>query len=400
VTSLTSFIKGKVLSNKIVLILVLFLIVFPKGGFKINDIPLTWGYLLLSIVSFFCLFKKKYSVAKDNIYVLLSLLPFQLYSLVSITLNGISYIGFAISFFVSFFFLPFIFLFVFSSPIQKLDQEYFFKLLKRSIFFVASYGIFLFFYKIIVGSFFEVPFLTINYHEIGLIETTKCSDRGSLFKLISTYNNGNIYGISILMFLPLYRFLEKSFFKRTIVYLSLILTISRTVWIGLIISEFLYRFFIKKNMIASSIKYLISLIAIISLVIIIFNNMNYPIDWLFDKTLGNRLKEDYFNLKMFSNVPFEAIEEMLYFSILNIFGVIGLILFVIALFSPVYIFILKNLKMVSSQIDKSILSGLITYLIISFADSASLYIPVMAFYWFLSSFLFIDKQVRFTEDLK
>jgi hypothetical protein len=272
--------------------------------------------------------------------------------------------------------------------------DYFFKILKRSIFFIALYGIFLFFYKIFTGSIFEIPFLTINYHDRGLLESIKSIDRGTFFKLISTYNNGNVYGICILMFLPLYNYLEKNKLKRSIVKLSFLLTLSRTVWIGLIISEFLYNFFIKKNKSLSFIKSTISICISIIIIIFLGKLMNIDISWFFDPTLGNRLNPEYFDIKLFSHIAFEHIEEMLYLSILHIFGVVGFIFFIIGFFSPIIIFTLKNYMKKIANINKVIFLGLINYFIISIADAAILYIPTIAIFWFLSTFLFTNKKVN------
>jgi hypothetical protein len=380
--------------NFCVLILTLFLIVFPKGGIKIKAIPLTWGYLLLGLTSFIIILRKHYFIRKEHIYTLLMLIPFQIYSLISISINGFTKIGFMISFFIGFFVLPFIFLFIFSEYIETLNLDYFFKILKRSIFFIALYGIFLFFYKIFTGSIFEIPFLTINYHDRGLLESIKSIDRGTFFKLISTYNNGNVYGICILMFLPLYNYLEKNKLKRSIVKLSFLLTLSRTVWIGLIISEFLYNFFIKKNKSLSFIKSTISICISIIIIIFLGKLMNIDISWFFDPTLGNRLNPEYFDIKLFSHIAFEHIEEMLYLSILHIFGVVGFIFFIIGFFSPIIIFTLKNYMKKIANINKVIFLGLINYFIISIADAAILYIPTIAIFWFLSTFLFTNKKVN------
>ncbi|NGX64125.1 MAG: hypothetical protein KR126chlam6_01551, partial [Candidatus Anoxychlamydiales bacterium] len=124
----------------------LFIVVFPKGGIKIKNIPITWGYLLLGFIALISLIRKKYYINKDHIYSLLFLIPFQIYSLISMYINGIEDIGFTISFLVCFFILPFIFFFIFSQHLENLDLDYFFKILKRSILFIAAYGIFLFFY--------------------------------------------------------------------------------------------------------------------------------------------------------------------------------------------------------------------------------------------------------------
>lgn len=383
--------KKKSFFNFIVFLFFLFLIIFPKGGFKINNIPITWGYILLGIVSIFLLFRRSYEINKEHVYILFSLVPFQIYSLISIWINGVEYIGFTISFFIGFFILPYIFLFIFSEYIQNLELEFFLKIFKRSILFIAIYGIFLFFYKIFSHQFIEIPFLTINYHDKTFLETTKFNDRGSLFKLISTYNNGNIYGICMLMLLPLYKLLEKSFLKRSLVKFSLLLTLSRTVWIGLIISEFFYDFFIRKNKIYSLIKFIISSCIFIGIILYLGKIMNQNISWFLDPTLGNRINSEYSEIHLLSKAPFKFIEEMLYNSILNIFGVLGFLFFLVGFLSPIYIFLIKIIKNRQSEINISIFLGLLTYLIISLSDSAILYIPILVIYWFLSSFLLNNK---------
>ena len=54
-----------------------------------------------------------------------------------------------------------------------------------------------------VGKFIEIPFLTVNAGDYGTLESTKHINRGGYLKLISTYNNGNVYGVATLILLPL-----------------------------------------------------------------------------------------------------------------------------------------------------------------------------------------------------
>ncbi len=373
----------------------LFLVVFPKGGIKFKNIPITWGYLFLAIIFLSTLFRKKYFVRKEHIYSLIALVPFQLFSLLSMYINGIQSFGFFISFLVSFLFLPFMFFLVFSEYIENLDLEYFFKIFKRSILFISSYGIFLFFYRGVFGSLFEIPLLTVNWHEKGLLETIKhINHRGFFLKLISTYNNGNIYGICLLMVLPLYKYLEKSIFKKSIVKLSIILTLSRTVWIGFIISEFFFDFFIIKNKKKSLIKFLTSSLCFITILLIFAKfYLHKPLSWYFDPTLGGRLLDKSFEINFFSSLPFIHIEEMVYLSIFNTFGFLGLLFFIIGMCFSLFNYLFKNINIEKYPIDMCIFFGLLTYLIISISDSATLYLPVMAFYWFLSSFLQTKKRI-------
>jgi len=195
-------------------------------------------------------------------------------------------------------------------------------------------------------------------------------------------------GNTLVSSLPLYKYLETSTFKKILVKLSIILTLSRTVWIGFIISEFFYNFFILKNKKKALIKFLISSLCF-TIILLIFAKfyLDKALSWYFDTTLGGRLLDKSFEVNFFSTMPFIQIEEMVYLSIFNTFGFLGLLFFIIGMTFSLFNYLFKNMNIEKSPIDLCIFFGLLTYLIISISDSASLYIPVMAFYWFLSSFL-------------
>lgn len=370
------------------IILVLFVLVFPKGGFKIAEIPITWGYLLLGITSLLPFFKNHLILVPAHFRVLLALFPFQFFSLSIMMFNGIDNLGFVISFITHFFFFPFLFFVLFSKFITDLSLPFFLTLLKKSIFFISLFGIFLFSFRILSGTFLLIPFLTSNFHDMDTTEVAKNIARGNLFKLFSTYNNGNLYGICLLMLLPLYQLIEKSTFKRSIVKLSLLLTLSRTVWIGLFLEEILRYLYVQKITTSSLLKLAIRLSIIGSIIAFVLMSLDYDISFILDPTLGGRF--DLF--KIISDytwtgaVPFDGIPEIVYLGILRSFGLIGLITFVIAITSPLWIYVFLT-KTQTSAFQRSLLTGLFIYLFISCSDGAILYIPVMAFFWFLSSLL-------------
>lgn len=367
--------------NKILILLWLFLLVFPKGGFKIVGIPLTWGYLLLGLVSLYSLFQNRFAYQTLRLQAFISILPFQIISILNFSIHGIESIGFGISFILNFFFFPLFFYILLSKQTDSIDLRLLFKLIRFGVFCIAAYGIFLFLFKIISGNFIEIPFLTTNYHDLGELGK-KCNDRGFVFKLISTYNNGNIYGICLLMILPLYQLLETSKWKKWIVVLSLILSFSRTAWVGWIFSELIFATFVlRKNI-------FLRLIFLLCFVIIAIPAINYffslDFDFLFDQSLGGRIHqlEVLETIGFFPNKPFEGIAEVVYLGILSNFGIFGLFSYLIAMLCPItFAIILKPI----SLIRKSILCGLINYLFISISDGALLYVPVLVFYWFLSS---------------
>jgi hypothetical protein len=244
----------------------------------------------------------------------------------------------------------------------------------------------LFFFKQLTGHFLEIPLLTGNINDFGRLEE-KCIDRGNVFKLISTYNNGNIYGICLLMLLPLYCLFEPSRWKPWVVKLSLLMTMSRTVWIGLFFHEICYQLFISKSKNHRLIK-TFNAFSILT-AILIFLSSHYGFFWSFfaDPTLGGRKSQlnAFFSTGFFSTESFGGISEIVYAGILTDFGWVGLAAYLFALSGPLLYQILSRPLSLPQQ---CIALGLITYLVVSASDGAILLLPTLAFYWFLLSFLF------------
>lgn len=255
-------------------------------------------------------------------------------------------------------------------------------LIRKGINFISIYGIFLFFIKIFSGEIIEIPLITTNLHDYGMMDL-KNIKRGDFFKLISTYNNGNIYGICLLMLLPLYNFLEKSNWKKFFVVMSLFLTLSRTVWIGLFLFPFLDAFLKNKKNLQDFLKLGIKIsLALFSFLAIIFY---FGIDFILDKNLGGRINQinEIEEIQFFPLHPFFDITEIVYLSILSNFGILGLVSFLTYMCSPIFFSLSNTLN----DFQRKIVCGLLLFLIIACSDGAICFIPVMAFYWFLSSFL-------------
>lgn len=370
-----------------VALLFLFLLCFPKGGIKLGDIPITWGYLFFFITLAAALISRPLVFKKELLLCCLVLVPFQCISLFTLVSYGTQSLGYIFSFAIHFFIMPWAFLLVFPQYMDEITLNQILAWIKGGVFFVGSFGIFLFLYKILTGSFLEIPLLTINYHDRNELELLKCIDRGGVFKLISTYNNGNLYGVCVLMLLPLYQHLETSRSKRLLVKLSLILTLSRTIWVGLILYELCIHYTYSTKWLMKIFKILLSLLGIgISLILL---TKFFPFSWefLFDRFLGNRLGqfEVLSTAEWISTRAFEEIFEIIYLGVLKSFGILGLITFVIAMAYPIF-------TAPKSPLSKPISLGLILYLIVACGDGALLLIPVMCFYWFLIFLLNISLQ--------
>ncbi|MBI3900572.1 MAG: hypothetical protein HY324_00310 [Chlamydiia bacterium] len=206
--------------------------------------------------------------------------------------------------------------------------------------------------------------------------------RNGFFKLISTYNNGNIYGICLLILLPLYLFLDTSRWKKGAVFFSLLLTFSRTVWIGTLFS------FLITSLFASQKKRLFHFLLTsgigIGVLVIVAQISGFNLSFFFDGALGGRIEqfEVLDTTTFFPSAPFREILEIVYLSILSSFGILGLIAFLLSMIGPLLIAIHS---FPPCLIRKRILCGLVNYLFVSLSDGAILLIPVLSFYWIFCS---------------
>jgi hypothetical protein len=376
-------------------VLVTFLLVFPKGGLKVGGVPITWGYLALLLASVpFAVevaFGSAARIARPRLWVLAALVPFQVVVWLSLLANGTSGPGFAISLVASFFFIPLAMVLALGSYLDRLDLAPLFRALRLGILLVAAYGIFLFVYRLQTGHFIEVPYLTVNAGDVGGLED-KYIDRGGIFKLISTYNNGNIYGVSILLLLPLYEWLEPRLGRQLVVKASLVLTLSRTAWVGLVVYELLRRFYVRRPTLRSVLTFAGWIALILVGVAYALSMLGRGVGFLFDRSLGGRSDQllALERARLAASSPFEAILEMVYFSMLDSLGIAGLATFLLAMLTPLLLHFAGSLRYAGSTYKRSLAAGVITYLVVATSDGALLFIPVMAFYWFVVSLLVSD----------
>ncbi len=376
-------------------LLLTFIVLLPKGGIRMADIPLTTGYAILFFLAGLSFTWYTFSgrirwIGKYQAICLGCFIPFFALSTFKILASGYLSLGFMISFYVSLFFIPVTFLLLFYHPLKHISFEFIKSLLVKFIFLTAIYGIFLFFYKLYTGEFIEIPLVTVNMGDVGELEN-KHINRGGIFKLISTYNNGNLYGICMLMLLPLYQQFEKKTHKKGIVKLALLLTLSRTVWIGLIMFEFLNFVFIKRKTIKSYIGIGMALVIVFIAISIGLSLLNKNIYFLADSSLGGRADQvEVLNESTFFpdlSTPFQYIREMVYFSVIENFGWIGLPLFFLYLSTPILLYMLRQVPQPRFIVKKCLVLGLVLYHFVAIADGAILYIPIMAIYWLVVSLL-------------
>lgn len=376
--------------------LVVFNILFPKGGFKAGSIPLTWGFLFivgssapLLLYRFLALPLRSRSTA---CLALLCTLPMQAVYLYVGYAFGLADPGFGIANVINFLVLPWLFLLVYPPFFKMIDGQRLQSYFCWSILLAAVWGIFLFFLHPITGHYIEIPFLTVNAGDYGLLEATKNNQRGLFPKLISTYNNGNIYGVATLIILPLFERLEAKPWKRNVVKLALILTLSRTVWLGLVLYEagpvLLHalqqvRTF-PKIFIRSVMGRVVVVVATGVLIVaaLLFNGSK--LNFLLDSSGGGRagMFDLLFTADLLPSNGMQGFNETVYSSVAHLYGFLGLGAFVLMMGSPL-ILLLVDRSAMRSVPRRAALKGLMLYMVLVGIDGCINYVPVMIFYWFV-----------------
>lgn len=377
-------------------LLTLFLVLFPKGGIKLGSVPLTWGYLLLGatlpVLTVIRGLAFPLRVKRSALAVMGSLVPFFILFFFSAEQNGLSSFGEAISTFTSVFVLPFAFLLIYPAFLPYVDGVRFERLFRFSILSAALFGIFLFFLYPLTGHLFEIPYLTVNAADYGMIETYKHINRGGFLKLISTYNNGNVYGVATLILLPLYNKLEPRLWRRNTIKFALILSLSRTVWFGLVAEQLLSLLRLgagalltfPRIVLGPAVKRGAFLLLTFGSVVAGLTFTSGKLAFLFDSQLGGRtegLKAALSNVSWLPAVPVQYFGEIIYTSALAFYGITGLLSIVLIFAFPILL-LMSDQACVRSPLRMAAFKGLILYAILMWIDGALNYIPVMAFYWF------------------
>lgn len=364
---------------------IFFMLAFPKGGIKYADIPITIGYILIAPTALIGGFKGwGKALSPSSFFVLLPCFLMAAWSAIVVSQLGGQSAGFLIAYFITLLVLPVWACFTFNVTVLQKWGPWLTKAIVFAVRFIAIYGIFLFIYKLMTGQWIEIPYLTVNAGDLGALDE-KHIDRGGVFKLISTYNNGNIFGVSMLILLPLYVFLEKRKLYVPFVLLSIILTLSRTAWIGLFIAIIFY--FISKG-----IRVVYALYFLIGTSIVILSTYGVMVAaglesrFLTDRNLGGRS----FQLEYLAQSGFLPNErtidlpEIVYIGIVYNYGVIGLALFLGLLMAPIYRIWQQGVPFFSIGPAAAAMQGMTIYVVVAASDAAYNFIPVMMIYWMIA----------------
>lgn len=367
-------------------LLVFFMVALPKSGFFLAGVPLNTMYLVIAaalpfFIASFMLRLRWAGFGSAGLYLVL-LVPFWFLFIVAVTFNGIESFGVFAGALISLMVVP-VFFFLFFSVVNDWHVEKMLVTLRMSIRFVIVYGLFLFFYKYAVGSFFEIPGVTTTYGAVrGL--AAKMNDRGDLSKLMSTYNNGNIFGVCMLMLMPLYRKIEPRRLFFWLLVLCVLLTLSRTCWIILAAYLLMEYFLIGRALSVKKLIFGLSAMAFfIAVLAFILGLLEKDTSFIFSASLGGRADylRDIYDSDLISTLPLSQSYEIPYMTVAQYVGVVAIIPFLF-FFSN----ILMNFRLLKSDAEpvrQAATLGCVLYFIATFSDAALILVPTFSIYMFL-----------------
>ncbi len=410
-----------------------FYLAFPKAGLKIHEIPVGLHDVFYLFLLLFSLTRIKYwgRVFKGNKTMSILMLVFAFYALLKF---GYVYMhrGFLdIDAIVPLLVYPLIlWILLLLDEIYELPWKVLLFIPLAAFTVVAVYAVLQFFLGI---ENIMIPGLTYNWTEAQDPRSflIKNNYYGQYTKIFSTYQNGNVFGVNLVLFFPLVfellydRSKPKGYLAMAVFITIALLTASRAVWVGVVFYIFL-RFIIfkigwKKVTAVFPLTYAASLLLIVDSLRYRANMflgrgtipriINIPggervyrraggdrewsaQEWQLEPQIENLSNRKESLLKLwegtFGSLNWEAIlfgayglisrrrfaipGEMLYPAIFAFLGLIGLILWFLPILFSLYNFIQRR----SDKVIRGVLLGLMTYLLVAAAEGAY-WLPPTAF---------------------
>ncbi|MDE8653182.1 O-antigen ligase family protein [Novosphingobium album (ex Liu et al. 2023)] len=366
------------------ILLIVLNVAIPKAGIAFGGTPLTFGYLaLLGLTPLGLIFivqqSRISSVAAANfLYGYVPISAFALFKLMYLGSNLVlvAFIGILLVF-------PAIMLLIYAPIVDCLTDRQIGTTLKWSIRFAVAWGLFNFALYAVTKRIIEIPYLTVNPLDLGNIYE-KNNARGELMKLVSTYNNGNLFGVCLVMLFPVYAYFEKSRSFLGACCLAIVCTLSRTVWFG----------FLGLVLIMT----LLGLIRagrpafwLVGAGLLIVGSALVPLmGWtpmkVVQPTIGGRIV--YWQELVLSpfGTPEVRVREVLYAGLLQSFGIVGTCVALIAFLFPVVYAIAKIPSL--NPLRRSAFAGIAAYLLMAFSDAAFIYPPTIVIFLFMVTLLY------------
>lgn len=366
-------------------VLILFNVALPKGGITAGGFPVTWGYLALIPIGGLAvlgLLRRPALSVWPFIQAFLLFLPMVVLVYAKFDAAGISQASMW-TYVALFGALPIAVLAACAPFLEDIPADDIARALRWALRFAVLWGVMNFLFYAAWKDFIEVPYLTINAGDAGEI-FAKNNRRGSLMKLISTYNNGNIFGVCMVMLWPLYMKVEPKRIFKLLFVLAVVLSLSRTAWFGLIAATLLC--VLSGHLRALNSSLWIGIFFGTGLVVLLLPLLGWTPDSLVNANLGGRIRTiDDLSPTLWGS-PNIRIPELIYVGLYQSFGVLGFTLVLLALFlGPLYGIANWNEL---SELRRGAVLGTLSYLLTAAIDGAFVFPPTLLLFLFLTALIY------------
>lgn len=366
-------------------LLCVFDLALPKGGFRLLEYPITWGYIILGAMAVpgavNLLVRSNVSI-QPILHFGLFCLPVSVLIMVKMVVYA-SPPSQAVVYLTVFLIIPLVTLVVLAPFLEDLPAEVMGTVFKWCIRFTVLWGLMNFALYPVFKQIIQIPYVTVNIADYGSIYLHN-NLRGPFLKLLSTYNNGNLYGDCILMLTPIFFLYERSRIWMMMLIVALVCTLSRTVWVGMLTVAAMMMLTGQVNMRRAGLWG--GIVAGIGLVVVLIPAMGWTSDNIFNAQLGGRIRSfASFELTMFGRSEL-GIPEMVYFGMLNSFGVVGFPFALGTLFAGPVFGVVHYREL--SPFRRAALSGLVGYLVAATSDGAFVFPPTMVLFYMVTGLLY------------
>lgn len=358
-----------------------FMLAFPKAGFYYRNIPITFGYVVLGFLAALELVykaKNRQRSAEPVIMLLLVMLfGLGVVELGSFRVYGMKSMGVGISIVVSSVLIPVLAILATQWVLRSLGVERFIKCLRWALAIVFAYGVISFFAYNLFGKVVGVPYLTTTGSDLSQI-FSRHNLRGGVVKMFSTYNNGNILGINVLMWGPIAAVGVSSSWLSGAVFRSIcLLTLSRSVWAGMIAYEIfnaLMKRSVRRIFVAGA-----AVLGLLTLTILVSWLIGKdPIAFLLDKDLGGRMSNLQNDLEVISQRRIGWDSESVYAAAYLAFGPLGAVMLTAIWTIPVW-------AGGKTPLQQTARLACVIYLLVSIIEGAFVLVPTQATYWMIAT---------------
>lgn len=355
------------------------LLALPKAGLYISGAPLTAGYVLAVGTSAFVILAAATGgrqLCSDNLFSLLTALLAGIGVAILLVPHLTGERGTVLATILALCVVPSVGLVLGDSLDAYLGERRVKQLAFLALMLVATFGLLQWLVANLVHRAIGIPYVTATGNDVDSI-LARSNRRGSLWKMASTYHNGNLLGISLALWAPVARG-TKDAIATTLHRLVGLLSLARIGWLGLALVE--ARPLVRRQSALRTLKALVAMMLIGVVFILFAQRLGGVGSFLFDSTLGGRSDQFAFGLSWLGH-PIENVQEIVYLSMLEGAGIVGLVVFCIGWLHPAF------LAQRRGSMRMPVALTCLTYAVLMGFDGGFYLIPVQMIYWTTIGFL-------------